>query len=70
MRVQLHAPTALPPEIKPWYAWDRKVGRPQNLSGGRGEYENWPLLGVKLQPLGRPALSHTNICIRFIIIIK
>jgi hypothetical protein len=34
---QLHVPAALPPEKKPWYPLDRRLGGAQSRSGRGGE---------------------------------
>jgi hypothetical protein len=44
---QLHAPAALPPGKEPWYPVDRRLGRPQNLSGRHGEEKNLAPTGTQ-----------------------
>jgi hypothetical protein len=40
---QLHAPVALPQVKSPSYAFDRRLGGPQNRSGRGGEEKNFQL---------------------------
>jgi hypothetical protein len=62
---ELHAPAALSHGKSPRSPLDRRLGGHQSQFGWRGEDKILPLLGLKLQLLGRPARSQSLYRLRY-----